>query len=79
MSQKGTCNDKFKEINMKNFAIIVDGEVVGNETYSDEIIQKIDLSRILAILSSDPRFIPTDSRIEIGSIWDGQNFNPPVE
>lgn len=64
---------------MKNFAIIVDGEVVGNETYSDEIIQKIDLSRILAILGSDPRFIPTDSRIEIGSIWDGQNFNPPVE
>ena len=79
MSQKGTCNDKFKETNMKNFAIIVDGEVVGNETYSDEIIQKIDLSRILAILGSDPRFIPTDSRIEIGSIWDGQNFNPPVE
>jgi hypothetical protein len=64
---------------MKNFAIIVDGEVVGNQTYSDEIIEKLNMERTIAIFSSDPKFVSTDLPIDIGSTWDGTSFTPPVE
>lgn len=65
---------------MHNFVIIVDNEVVGNASYSTELEEQIDLSKIIAIYSSDPRFIPHhEGKVEEGYIWDGQNFNPPVE
>jgi len=65
---------------MHNFVIIVDNEVVGNISFSNELGQQVDLSKIIAIYSSDPRFIPHhEARVEDGFIWDGQNFNPPVE
>lgn len=64
---------------MHNFVILVDNEVVGNISFSTEA-QGVDLDKVIAIYSSDPRFIPHhEKRIEEGYIWDGQNFNPPVE
>lgn len=73
---------------MRYFAMIVDNEVVqtirlpeiedipsGNEhRYVED-----ELEKTIAIYSSDPRIIPTDRLVEKGLIWDGQNFNPPVE
>ena len=39
---------------------------------------KDELDKVIAIYSSDPRIIPTETPVSEGSMWDGQNFNPPV-
>ena len=73
---------------MKYFALTVDNEVVriialpeeqdisaeGSKTYLLD-----DLEKDIAIYSSDPRVVPIETVVEIGSTWDGHNFNPPVE
>ena len=65
---------------MHNFVVIVDNEVVGNVTFSDQLEEGIDVSRYLAIYRSGPQFIEhNEARVEEGYTWDGQNFNPPVE
>lgn len=65
---------------MHNFVITVDNEVVGNVTFSTELEGQVDLSKIIAIYSSDPRFIPHHEEVvPEGYTWDGQNFAPPVE
>jgi hypothetical protein len=73
---------------MKYFAIIIGDEVV--QTVQLPEIEDIhpdsqkpylasDLEKAIAIYSSDPRIIPTDAPVSEGSIWDGQDFTPPVE
>jgi hypothetical protein len=73
---------------MKYFALTVDNEVVriislmeeqdidieGSKTYLVE-----ELDKDIAIYSSDPRVVPIETVVEIGSTWDGQAFTPPVE
>jgi hypothetical protein len=65
---------------MNNFVIVVDNEVVGNITFSDQLQEGVDVSKYLAVYRSNPKFIEhNEKRVEEGYIWDGQNFNPPVE
>ena len=65
---------------MHNFVMIIGDEVVGNVTFSDDLESKMDVSKYIAIYSSGPKYIPHhEGRIPEGYIWDGQNFNPPVE
>jgi hypothetical protein len=65
---------------MHNFVMIVENEVVGNVTFPDQLNSPIDTDKYVAIYSSNPIFIPHhEGRIPEGYIWDGQNFNPPVE
>jgi hypothetical protein len=73
---------------MKYYSLTVDKEVViiislieeqdidveGSKTY---LVDELD--KDIAIYSSDPRVVPTETIVEIGSTWDGHNFNPPVE
>lgn len=67
---------------MKYFMLILDNEVVG-ELPNRGIYQQKDenefAEKLYAILSSNPIVIATDSLIPEGYVWDGQNFNPPVE
>lgn len=64
---------------MKNFVILIDDEVVGNYTISDEQLLQFNMDKTIAIFSSDPRFIPNDKIIAVGSTWNGKNFTAPVE
>lgn len=68
---------------MANFVIVIDGEAVGNlsipdpsEDWNDE--KNNAFERMNAALASDPKLIKYE-RVQEGSIWDGQNFIPPVE
>ena len=56
------------EIQMKCFAIVVDGEVAGNYCFKEED------EKWVAIFSSNPTVVPVDSPIVEGSIWDGKGF-----
>ncbi len=73
---------------MKYFSMIVENEVV--QTFQLPQIEDIpshdehryvetELEKVIAIYSSDPRIIPTEALVSEGSIWDGQDFTPPVE
>ena len=69
---------------MKTFVIMIDNEVVQNfelpERGDDVPEEFIEPSmKQIAMFSSDPRVMEVDGVKEIGSIWDGQNFAPPVE
>ncbi len=73
---------------MKYFALTVDNEVVRSvalpevediDPDSQKPYLASDLEKNIAIYSSDPRVIPSEGIIPEGYIWDGQNFNPPVE
>jgi hypothetical protein len=59
---------------LKNFALIVDGEVAGN--YSIPIIPQTE--KAIAIFQSNPTIVETQEKIQEGSTWDGQAFTPPV-
>jgi hypothetical protein len=68
---------------MKKFVIIVDNEVVKNVEYpeeSDNVPEEFlpHFEEAIAIFSSDPRWLIVDEPVEVGSIWDGQNFFPAV-
>jgi hypothetical protein len=69
---------------MKKFVIIIDNEVVKNVEFPeaiDNVPEELlpQFEEAIAIFSSDPRYILVDEPVEIGLIWDGQNFNSPVE
>jgi hypothetical protein len=71
---------------MKYFALTVEDEVVriialpeehdipteGSKTYLVD-----DLEKDIAIYSSDPRVVPVETIVEIGSIWNGTGFVKP--
>jgi hypothetical protein len=68
---------------MKKFVIMVDNEVVKNVEYPEEgdnVPAEFlpHFEEAIAVFSSDPRWLIVDEPIEVGSIWDGQNFAPPV-
>jgi len=72
---------------MKYFAMIVGNEVVQTIQLPEieDILSahehrhvKDELDKAIAIYSSDPRIIPTEVPVSEGSIWDGQDFTPPV-
>lgn len=63
---------------------MVNNEVVGNyqfpekgDNISDDVAEGFE--RTIAIFNSNPQIIPCESIIEIGSVWDGKKFIPPVE
>lgn len=53
---------------MKCFAIVVDKEVATTYCVDD------DDDKFIAILSSDPKFIPVDFSPPEGTLWDGEIF-----
>ena len=68
---------------MSIFAFIVDGEVarIGRfpETVDGGELPE-DLQKTIAILRSNPTIVEVvDEVVEEGFLWDGQNFNSPVE
>jgi hypothetical protein len=67
---------------MKNFIMIVDGEVVGTlpvpNLQIDGVIHPA-VEKLVAILSSNPTIVASDEQVEEGSTWDGTSFTPPVE
>ena len=64
-------------VTIKFLVIEVDGEAVLR--YPFAIFQDGDnLEMMEAVLASNPVLRIVDS-VEIGDIWDGQNFVPPVE
>lgn len=66
---------------MKNFILVVDGEVAGTLPVPDLKIDGIthpSVEKLIAILSSDPKIVVSDEPVEEGSTWDGNSFTPPV-
>ena len=62
----------------------MDNEVVKNVEYpeaGDDVPAELlpHFEEAIAVFSSDPRWLVVDESVEVGSIWDGQNFNLPVE
>ena len=67
--------DQYPITAIKNFALIVDGEVAGN--YAVPVL--LGTEKLIAIFQSNPTIVETQEKITEGSTWDGQNFTPPVE
>ena len=68
---------------MSTFAFIVDGEVAKisriPETADGGELPE-ELQKTIAILRSNPTIVEIiDEVVEEGFLWDGQNFNSPVE
>jgi hypothetical protein len=65
------------EVTIKFLVVEVDGEAVLK--YPFPVFQDGDNFEMMeAVLASNPVLRIVDS-VEIGDIWDGQNFVPPVE
>lgn len=72
---------------MKYFALTVDNEVVRTirlpeeqdiDTEGSKTYLVSDLEKEIAIYSSDPRVIPTETAVAEGSTWNGSTFTPPA-
>lgn len=66
---------------MKHFIMVVDGEVAGTLPVTDLKIDGVThpaVEKLIAILSSDPKIVPSDEPVAEGSTWDGNSFTPPV-
>ena len=63
---------------MRNFVFIVDGEVVANHSFPQEVINKGILDKQIAILSSNPVIVETPEQVVEGSTYDGSTFIPPA-
>lgn len=64
---------------MTHFILVVDGEVVGELPIPKIDFQSDAIDKLVAILSSDPKIVPSNEPASEGSTWDGQNFTPPVK
>lgn len=56
-----------------NFVAIIDGEVAGNLTFPAEFK---NIEKIIAIYTSEPKFVRTETPIPEGSTYDGNTFTP---
>jgi len=66
--------DQFTVVTIKNFVLIVDGEVAGN--FPLPIMPGSE--KLIAIFQSNPTIVETEDKIIEGSTWDGQTFTAPV-
>jgi hypothetical protein len=67
----------------KYFIFVVDGEVAGGiktpmHVTPDDKVQPIS-EKFVAIMSSDPKIIPSEVSIPEGWMWDGEKFYDPLE
>lgn len=66
-----------------HFIIVLENEVVGEIPIpmikNDDGVLHPEIEKIVAILSSDPKIVASETPIEKGSTWDGTSFTPPVE
>ena len=64
---------------MTHFILVVDGEVAGELPIPKLDFQSDAIDKLVAILSSNPNIVLSSEPVLEGYIWDGQNFNPPVQ
>jgi hypothetical protein len=61
---------------LKNFAIVVEGDVAGTITL-DDTWESENVPRLIAALESNPQIIPAPVEAQFGWTWDGTNFIQP--
>ena len=61
---------------LKNFAIVVEGDVAGTITL-DDTWEGENVPRLIAALESNPQIVPAPVEAKFGWTWDGTNFIQP--
>lgn len=66
-----------------HFILVVDGEVAGEFPIQNRLTEDGNyipaIEKLIAILSSDPRIVVSDTAVQEGWTWDGESFSPPAE
>jgi hypothetical protein len=64
---------------VRYYIFVIDGEVAGRIPLFAHPNGGPLEEKYRAMLESDPKIIPSDEDVPEGYLWDGKNFNPPVE